>query len=166
MNKKKIKQKNKTKKLYYPFDKRHYQINKTHHTSPLLKIIYIIEHMLCRCSIYSSNSQFLYPNGGILFCFFIFFIFILILCLKKFKTKQKTTKRIAMLTYMDTSTIFLSATGPELQSLLAMDVVGDVEPIYGKPGVIVKLPKFVDDALDAFESLLGDGAGTNVGIWT
>lgn len=68
-------------------------------------------------------------------------------------------------TYMDTSTKLLSDTGPVLlQSLLVNEVVGDVEPRYGNPGVIVKLPKFVDDALDAFESLLGDGAGTSVGI--
>lgn len=67
---------------------------------------------------------------------------------------------------MDTSTKLLSDTGPELHSLLATEVDGDVEPRYGSPGVIVKLPKFVDDALDAFESLLGDGAGNNVGNWT
>lgn len=67
---------------------------------------------------------------------------------------------------MDTSTKLLSDIGPELQSLLAIDVVGDVEPRYGNPGAIVKFPKFVDDALEAFESLLGDGAATNVGIRT
>lgn len=39
-----------------------------------------------------------------------------------------------------------------------IDVVGDAEPMNGKPGVIEKLPKLDDDALDAFESLPGDGA--------
>lgn len=46
----------------------------------------------------------------------------------------------------------------ELHSLLMIDVVGDADPISGNPGVIVKLPKLDDDALDAFESLPGDGA--------
>lgn len=47
---------------------------------------------------------------------------------------------------------------PELHSLLMIDVVGDAEPMNGNPGVIEKLPKLDDDALDAFESLPGDGA--------
>lgn len=46
----------------------------------------------------------------------------------------------------------------ELHSLLIIDVVGDAEPMSGNPGVMVKFPKFDDDALDAFESLPGDGA--------
>lgn len=58
---------------------------------------------------------------------------------------------------------FLSTLGTrsielELHSLLMMDVVGDADPISGNPGVIVKLPKLDEDALDAFESLPGDGA--------
>lgn len=66
-------------------------------------------------------------------------------------------------TYIETSRKLLSALGtrsmdPELHSLLMIDVVGEAEPINGKPGVIVKLPKLDDDALDAFESLPGDGA--------
>lgn len=47
---------------------------------------------------------------------------------------------------------------PELHSLLIIDVVGDADPMNGNPGVIEKLPKLDDDALDAFESLPGDGA--------
>lgn len=67
------------------------------------------------------------------------------------------------LTYIETSEKFLSTLGTrsielELHSLLIIDVVGDAEPICGNPGVIVKLPKLVDDALEAFESLPGDGA--------
>lgn len=46
----------------------------------------------------------------------------------------------------------------ELHSLLMIDVVGEADPISGNPGVTVKLPKLDDDALDAFESLPGDGA--------
>lgn len=66
-------------------------------------------------------------------------------------------------TYIDTSRKLLSALEtrsiePELHSLLMIDVVGDAEPINGKPGVIEKLPKLDDEALDAFESLPGDGA--------
>lgn len=64
---------------------------------------------------------------------------------------------------MDTSCIFLSVLGTrsrelELHSLLMIDVVGDADPRNGKPGVIEKLPRLDDDALDAFESLPGDGA--------
>lgn len=66
-------------------------------------------------------------------------------------------------TYIETSRKFLSALGtrsmePELHSLLRIDVVGDADPMNGNPGVIEKLPKLDDDALDAFESLPGDGA--------
>lgn len=64
---------------------------------------------------------------------------------------------------MDTSRKLLSALGtrsrePELHSLLMIDVVGEADPRNGKPGVIEKLPRLDDDALDAFESLPGDGA--------
>lgn len=66
-------------------------------------------------------------------------------------------------TYMETSRKLLStletrSMEPELHSLLMIDVVGDADPRNGNPGVIEKLPKLDEDALDAFESLPGDGA--------
>lgn len=56
------------------------------------------------------------------------------------------------------STLEIRSMEPELHSLLMIDVVGDADPRNGNPGVIEKLPKLDEDALDAFESLPGDGA--------